>query len=268
MAVRSAAMNATRWIHSLAAVLAVVAVLALPAPVLARAESQPASSPAMIAPAPAATPATPMPSKSRGVRTIVLVRHGLYDEDDPADPEVGRHLTADGREQARATASRLAHFQLPIDVLRSSTMTRARETAAIIADSLPGRAPLASRDLCECTAPSEREDIESGHTRAELDSCRDQLERAYTAIFRPSPDRDTTEVVVCHGNVSRYFVCRALGIDPTWWLRFGTQNCSVSIIRVKSDGTASLLSYGDFGHLPPRLITSLRPPAPRDTTRH
>jgi serine/threonine-protein phosphatase PGAM5 len=250
-------MHAHRWIPALAAVLA----LAAPAP----ARPQAGSAAAVAAPA-VAPPAAPA-RRPRGTRTIVLVRHGLYDEDDPADPEVGRHLTPDGREQARLTAGRLAHFQLPIDVLRSSTMTRARETAAIIADSLPGRAPIASRDLCECTAPSERKDIEAGHAPAELDSCRDQLERAYAAIFRPSPDRDTTEVVVCHGNVMRYFVCRALGIDPTWWLRFGIQNCGVTIIRVRADGTASLLSYDDFGHLPPRLITSLRPSAPRDTTR-
>ena len=155
---------------------------------------------------------------------------------------------------------------LPIDVLRSSTMTRARETSAIIADSLPGRVPIPSSDLCECTAPTERADIEARHTAGELDSCRQQLDRAYAAIFRPSPDRDTTEVVVCHGNVTRWFVCKALGIEPRWWLRFGIQNCTVTIIRVKVDGRAQLLSYGDFGHLPPDLVTSLRPSAPRDST--
>lgn len=217
-------------------------------------------------PSPAAT--TPAkPAKPRGYRTIVLIRHGLYDEADTTDEQVGRHLTPQGREQARLTASRLAHFMLPVDVLRSSTFTRARETAAIIADSLPGRTPILSSDLCECTAPTERKDIEARHTASELDSCRQRLDRAYAAIVRPSPDRDTTEVVVCHGNVSRWFVCKALGIEPTWWLRFGTQNCSVTIIRVKADGSTQLLSYGDFGHLPPELVTSLRPPAPRDTTR-
>ena len=209
VALRSAAMNAHRITFSL------VAVLGLSVAALARPD----------APAPAPTmPSTNSPSqaaKPRGVRTIVLVRHGLYDEADTTDDQVGGHLTPAGREQARYTASRLAHFPLPIDVLRSSTMTRARETAAIIADSLPGRAPIESRDLCECTLPSERKDIEARHTQAELDSCRDRVERAYDAIFRPSPDRDTTEVVVCHGNVSRWFVCRALGIDPKWWLRFG-----------------------------------------------
>lgn len=212
---------------------------------------------------------TPAALRSRGpagpqfTRTLVLVRHGAYDENDPRDPEIGRSLTPTGREQARLTARRLAHFALPIDVLRSSMMTRARETAAIIGDSLPGREPRAAQDLSECTPPTEREDITQDH-----DLCRQRLDRAYAALFRPSSRRDSTEVVVCHGNVIRYFVCKALGIEPSHWLRLAIQNCSISVLRVRADRIVQLVSFDDYGHLPPELVTVLRPARPDPGPAH
>ena len=214
-------------------------------------------------PAETAKPASPLP---RFVRTIVVVRHGLYNEDDPLDTEAGLGLTDRGRAQVRLAAHRLAQFPLHIDVLRSSTMTRARETAAIFADSLPGLAPIASKDLCECTPPTDRADIVAKHTPGELDSCRQQMDRAYAALFRPSPLRDSTEVVAGHGNLTRYFVCKALGADPRHWLHMGTQNASFTIFRVRADSTVQLMSFNDYGHLPPELVTMIRPTRPDSVT--
>jgi len=92
-------------------------------------------------------------SKSRaGVRTLYLVRHGLYDEDDPRDPDVGRHLVPEGREQARLVGARLAALPVRITALHASTMTRARETAEIIAHEL-SLTPRLSAALRECTPP-------------------------------------------------------------------------------------------------------------------
>ncbi len=216
-----------------------------------------AAAPAKLA-APSAPPkpSAPMP---RFVRTIVLVRHGLYNEDDPLDTEAGLGLTDKGRAQVRLAAHRLAQFPLHIDVLRSSTMTRARETAAIFADSLPGLVPIASKDLCECTPPTDRADILAEHTPGDLDSCRQQMDRGYAMLFRPSPLRDSTEVVAGHGNLTRYFLCKALGIDPLHWLHMGTQNASFTIFRVRTDSTVQLMSFNDYGHLPPELATMIRP---------
>lgn len=208
-----------------------------------------------------AIPATGIPLP-RFVRTIVLVRHGLYNEDDPLDTEAGLGLTDKGRAQVRLAAHRLAQFPLHIDVLRSSTMTRARETAAIFVDSLPGLVPIASKDLCECTPPTDRADIVARHTPGDLDSCRQQMDRGYTLLFRPSPLRDSTEVVAGHGNLTRYFVCKALGVDPMNWLRMGTQNASFTIFRVRADSTVQLMSFNDYGHLPPDLVTMIRPTRP------
>lgn len=78
-------------------------------------------------------------------RHIILVRHGQYDESSKEDAK--RKLTELGRLQAEYTGKRLAEMMkgaaedfgpCRIKALRVSGMTRARETAEIIAKHLPG----------------------------------------------------------------------------------------------------------------------------------
>ncbi|MFI5371399.1 MAG: histidine phosphatase family protein [Candidatus Eisenbacteria bacterium] len=186
------------------------------------------------------------------MRTVILIRHGVYDEDDPRDPEIGRALTDRGREQARLTGARLAGLPTHVDVLWASTFTRARQTAEIIADSLHETAHL-TRDLCECTPPTTREDVMKRERPGSLDSCAAQLDRAWHRFFTPSPDHDSLVVLVAHGNVIRTLVSRAIGLDPKQWLNLTLANCSLSVIEIHPDGRIRLVSYGDMGHLPPAL---------------
>ena len=65
-----------------------------------------------------------------GTRTLVFLRHGQYDAESRGE------LTALGREQARVTASYLEAFRF--DLVWSSTLPRARETADIVATHLGG----------------------------------------------------------------------------------------------------------------------------------
>jgi broad specificity phosphatase PhoE len=78
-----------------------------------------------------------------GERLVYLVRHGL---DDAAGGDGG--LTAEGRRQAALTARALR--DAPVSVIRTSTLRRARETAAIIAELFPAVAVEEQEDLCEC----------------------------------------------------------------------------------------------------------------------
>jgi serine/threonine-protein phosphatase PGAM5 len=218
--------------------------------------------------APVAAQAPPAaPPSPRGLRTIILVRHGVYDETDLRDSEVGKALLPEGREQARLTGERLAGWPARIDVLRASTMTRARETAEIIARSLPGLAPVPDRDLRECEPPGyDRMDM-AGVTAGSKDSCAARLDGDFARYFRPSPERDSTEVLVCHGNVIRWLTCRALGADPKLWLGMSVANCSLTIIQVRPNGTFKITGVGDRGHLPVALQTWAMPrPAPVDST--
>ena len=158
----------------------------------------------------AAAQATP----GKGLRTLILVRHGVYDENDARDAEIGKALLPEGREQARLTGARLAAWPARVDVVHASPMTRARETAEIIARSLPGRSPGPDRDLRECTPPTYREDVMADLEPGEADSCAARLDAVFARYFRPSPARDSTEVLVCHGNVIRWLTCPRAGRGP------------------------------------------------------
>jgi serine/threonine-protein phosphatase PGAM5 len=202
---------------------------------------------APLAPARAQTAAPSAPGKA--LRTIVLVRHGVYDEDDARDPEVGKALIPLGREQARLTGERLAAWPQHIDVLRASTMTRARETAEIIGKELK-MAPVPDRDLRECEPPAYAHQDSTRPSEAEKDACGARIDADFARYFRPSPDRDSTEVLVCHGNVIRWLTCRALKADPKLWLGMSLANCSLTVIQVRPDGTCKITAVGDRGHIP------------------
>jgi serine/threonine-protein phosphatase PGAM5 len=213
--------------------------------------------------APPADAATADSSAAHGTRTLYLIRHGEYDQADPRDEEVGRGLVPLGREQSKVVGRRLARMPEAVTALHASTMTRARETAEIVGRELH-LAPQPDPDLRECTPPTTREDILKTLEPGEADSCRTRIERAVARYFSPSPAGDVHEVLVCHGNVIRWFVCRALGVDPTAWGNMSIANASVTVIRVLPDGRTRLVSYDDVGHLPTKLrtYTSMRRAAP------
>lgn len=190
-----------------------------------------------------------------GVRTIYLIRHGHYDIDDERDPDVGRALIPLGIAQARLVAARLSSLPVKITSLHSSTMTRARQTAAVINQEFPELELHQTRLLRECTPPTWREDIMEELEDGEAEECQGQLEKAFAEYFVPSQDGDKHDVLVCHGNVIRYFVTKVLGVDTMSWLRMSIGNCSLTAIRINPDGSMRLLFFGDVGHLPPNLQT-------------
>ncbi len=194
-------------------------------------------------------------SEGDGVRTIYLVRHGYYDHNDDADPDVGKALVPLGVAQSRLVGTRLRGLPVEIDALYSSTMTRARQTARVINEELPHLDLQKTRILRECTPTTWREDIMEGLEPGEAAECETQLEQAFREFFVPSPDKDRHEVLVCHGNVIRYLVTRAQGVDPHSWLMMSVGNCSITVIRIKADGSFKILGVGDVGHLAPNLQT-------------
>lgn len=199
--------------------------------------------------------ATPVPADDAprpGARTLLLVRHGHYEAQEGVDPEVGLGLSERGREQARLTGQWLAATGIPFHGYYASSMTRARETAALAAGALPGVTPVIDRDVRECGPPSGQRQY--GDTPGEMADCRVRLERAWARYARPTAGGDSTDVIVCHGNVIRYFTMRAAGQPVGDWATLGTTHCSVTEIVVRPDGTTRLISYNGTGHLPARLV--------------
>jgi len=65
----------------------------------------------------------------------------------------------------------------------------------------------------------------------------------------------SVDILVCHGNVIRYCVCRALQLDPAAWLRMSVHNGSITVLVIKASGRVSLLELGSAGHFPPDMLT-------------
>jgi serine/threonine-protein phosphatase PGAM5 len=179
------------------------------------------------------------------MRRLILVRHGQY------DLETGR-LTALGRRQAAALARALRGYEL--SAIHCSTMPRARETAAILKRALRSKLKLRF-------SPQLREKLPTpvpGLTkRAQLPELRKNLlrmQRIHARLARPA--RGTrTELVVAHGNLIRMFVCLALKLKPTVWLKMSISHCSVSMLVIKDDAKEILGSFNETGHLPLKLRT-------------
>jgi serine/threonine-protein phosphatase PGAM5 len=188
-------------------------------------------------------------------RTIVLVRHGNYVNDPAADPRLGPHLSPIGVAQAHLVGARMAGLPMRFDALYASPLQRARDTAAVIVEDFPGRHFEAVDDLAECTPPTRRMEIMAQEKPEDLSSCQAQLDRVFARFFRPAAGHEETDLLVCHGNVIRYLVTRALGVDTKAWLEMSPGHASITRIRIEADGRFKVISVGDVGHLPPNLLT-------------
>jgi serine/threonine-protein phosphatase PGAM5 len=181
-----------------------------------------------------------------GERRVFLVRHGQYDERE----EGSLDLTALGREQARRAGRALAHLRF--DVAYVSTLVRAETTAAIV---LAGRRPKIALKrttlLRECMPTSVPGIVVPA---LEITKGRAQADRAFARFFTATR-HNRTELLVCHGNIIRYLVCRALGVPGKTWARLGTHHAAISEIRVRADGQTRVMAYNDTGHLLPKQRT-------------
>jgi len=210
-------------------------------------------------------------------RYLYLVRHGQKDHTQDGLDTLGGGLTALGREQAEFTAQRLAG--LPINMIHTSSLRRAAQTAGIIALHFPEAPVKPARVLWECIPFMPKKfvqwyqehaaELESGKARIphpylqwlnifphtipfeKIEAGFRQAERAYARYFKPVRGaNDRHEMIICHGNLIRYFVARALGAPPESWVHSDIANCGLSEVIVASDGTTMLIAHNDTGHLP------------------
>ncbi len=188
-------------------------------------------------------------------RTIYLLRHGYHDL--KSTHKLGGSLTPTGVEQAQLTAQRFS--SLPISAIYSSTLRRAAETAEIVAQEFPDVPLRRSQGLWECVpciAPVYAEYF-AGHSAQYLAWGKQQAEKAFDRYFRRTRGEDKHEIIVTHGNLIRYFVCRVLRVSPKAWGNMDMCNCGISQILLRPDGRMILVSHNDVSHLPEHLITSL-----------
>lgn len=189
------------------------------------------------------------------MRTVVLVRHGSYVPDPKIDEKIGPHLSPLGAAQANLVGARLAGMPGRFDGMYVSPVQRARDTAAIIGANFPGRHFEAVDDLAECTPPTRRTEVTRGESPAALAACKAQFDRLFARFFKPAAGSPQRDLLVCHGNVIRNMVTRAMGVDDLAWLEMSVGNASLTVIRVEPDGRMKVIAVGDVGHLPPNLLS-------------
>ncbi|MFW5691045.1 MAG: histidine phosphatase family protein [Chloroflexota bacterium] len=193
------------------------------------------------------------------IRFITMIRHGQYHTARQDDGE----LTLVGIEQIKlaARALRMDHF----DTIYYSPMRRAEQSAQVIARSFPNVTIKADDLLRECvpSVPPRLEAIfqmhrrKMPHTQDALDRCLARFEMAWERFAEPPQDEgdEVHDLLVCHGNIIRYFVARALTVATDTWINMLMHNGGITRLRVDTSGETTLISHNDMGHLPPRLRT-------------
>lgn len=193
-----------------------------------------------------------------GTRTLYLVRHGQQAATrDPGAEEdnLGTGLTRLGIQQARAVARRLQ--EVPLSMIHTSTLRRAAQTARAIAAAWPNVPVTATDDLWEAM-PAVPVGVPTGLAASfsrQVGEDAARIRAAFTTYFQPSADVDLNEVIVCHGNLIRYFACRVLHVPAAAWASMMIHHCGLTVIKIEEDGRRFLVSHNDVGHLPPELRT-------------
>ncbi|ODM97466.1 Serine/threonine-protein phosphatase PGAM5, mitochondrial [Orchesella cincta] len=197
--------------------------------------------------------------RAKATRHIFLIRHGQYNLDGETDKE--RVLTELGEKQAGYAGRRLKDSGIDFTSFTVSNMTRALQTSDIIFKELN------QQGLCiGANDPILREgspclpEPEVGR-RLDVYYYEDgpRIEAAFRKYFHradPDQEKDSYEIIVCHANVIRYFVCRALQFPGEAWLRISLKNCSLSVLSILPSGRVILRALGDAGHMPADLHTT------------
>jgi broad specificity phosphatase PhoE/ribonuclease HI len=198
---------------------------------------------------------------------LLLVRHGVtkYSVDRRFAGRSDLDLTADGEQQARQAAGRIAQLG-PVQAVVSSPLRRTRQTAQQIADRL--ELPVLVEDGLVETDFGDWD----GFTYDEVQRrWPDELRRwladpavappsgesfeAVTRRVRRARDRimarhaGSTVVVVSHVTPIKVLVRLALDAPPTALHRMFLAPASVSVIDYYADGPVSLQSFNDTAHL-------------------
>lgn len=180
--------------------------------------------------------------------TIILVRHGQYQK----EPE---ELTSLGREQARLVAKRLREWD--IDQIVYSNMPRAKETAEIIEMEIDFRGKMLESPLLRECLPGFMKEYRAAEGFNDLKRLRKDkatAEKAFAKFFGFKGKKKTV-VLVCHGNIIRFFMMKILKANSDNWMLMDIQQCGISVVRSDKKKFWRMISHNDIGHIPAKLRT-------------
>lgn len=186
-------------------------------------------------------------------RHVYLIRTGQYDDDGQPDDAP---LTEIGQKQALSTGRALAG--LPIRRVMYGPYEHTRQTASAIIKSL-AQAESHESDLLRdyISLESEGDTIHPSVIRVMFEKQRKQLETAFKTFFVPSPDETRHEVLICHADLIRDLICRAINVNPETWSHMLLNHCGISTVSIAADGEMRLVGHNDVRHLPESLRTQV-----------
>jgi phosphoserine phosphatase len=201
------------------------------------------------------------------VTTILIARHGQSDwnQEKRWQGHADRPLSERGREQAQALANRLAHIEL--DAVYSSDLQRARDTAALVAESqglelrqLPELREVDVGSWSGLTRAEAEERFPEGFARWRVgypgwrdgETYEAMTDRVLRAVDRIAAEHEGGRVlVVSHGGPIRAVHAAALGLDVHAYrrLRPVEPNARLSAVCVVDGKLTELCPAGEIDAL-------------------
>ena len=161
-----------------------------------------------------------------------------------------------GVKQSELTAKVLA--RRPITAIHTSSLNRAEETARIIAKEIPGTTIQPTDLLWECipTMTPKLQLEMPNYTLSQSAQDKQRAEVAFRKYFKVAKRNDRHDIIVCHGNIIRYFVALILKAEADSWMRMDLCNCGITQVLIQPEGDMAILCHNDWSHLPKELRTS------------
>ncbi len=188
-------------------------------------------------------------------RILYLVRNAQYDREQVRDDEISAPLTSPGKEQAALTAHALK--DLHVNTIYASPERQTMDTAAILSRNMNDIEVVETNLLRQYPSVQSA----SGSTlhpdilKYMAAGQKKQLDAAFNSYFKPVIGSEQHEIIVCHANIIRDLICRALSVNPETWAHMIIHHCGISSIIINADGTIELAGYNDTHHLPDKLRT-------------
>ena len=166
------------------------------------------------------------------------------------DSDTYGSLTKLGHYQSVCAAKRLAEY--PISAIHSSSLDRAKETALSIVEKFSG-IEIRSHHLLKEGLPYVPNSIikERRLDKQAIKLDKERMDKAYKAFFNGTKEEGDKHVaLICHGNIIRYFICKALNVPVEAWTKFEIFECSITIVKVKPNNLCIVQSFAEIGHIP------------------